>query len=118
VTLYGDGSQTRSFCYVDDLVEGIWRLLHSSHVGPVNLGNPNEMSLRAMAEKIVEITGSESEIVVMTLPPDDPKVRRPNIDLARKVLADWEPVIPVEEGLERTREYFVLELGKGGQSKT
>ena len=118
VTVYGDGSQTRSFCYVDDLVEGIWRLLHSSHVGPVNLGNPNEMSLRAMAEKIVEITGSRSEIVEKPLPPDDPKVRRPNIDLARKVLADWEPVISVEEGLDRTREYFVLELGKGGQSKT
>jgi dTDP-glucose 4,6-dehydratase len=118
VTVYGDGSQTRSFCYVDDLVEGIWRLLHSSHVGPVNLGNPNEMSLRAMAEKIVEITGSKSEIVEKPLPPDDPKVRRPNIDLARKVLADWEPVVSVEEGLERTREYFVLELGKGGQSET
>jgi len=118
VTIYGDGSQTRSFCYVDDLVEGIWRLLHSEHVGPVNLGNPNEMSLRSMAEKIVEITGSKSEIVRKPLPPDDPKVRRPNIDLARKVLADWEPVVSVEEGLERTREYFVLELGKGGQSGT
>jgi dTDP-glucose 4,6-dehydratase len=118
VTVYGDGSQTRSFCYVDDLVEGIWRLLHSNHVGPVNLGNPNEMSLRAMAEKIVEITGSKSEIVQKPLPPDDPKVRRPNIDLARKILAGWEPVISVEEGLERTREYFVLELGEGGQSET
>jgi nucleoside-diphosphate-sugar epimerase len=71
-----------------------------------------------MAEKIVEITGSKSEIVRKPLPPDDPKVRRPNIDLARKVLADWEPVVSVEEGLERTREYFVLELGKGGQSGT
>jgi dTDP-glucose 4,6-dehydratase len=118
VTIYGDGSQTRSFCYVDDLVEGIWRLLHSEHVGPVNLGNPNEMSLRSMAEKIVEITGSKSEIVRKPLPPDDPKVRRPNIGLARKILADWEPVISVEEGLERTREYFVLELGKGRQSGT
>jgi dTDP-glucose 4,6-dehydratase len=118
VTVYGDGSQTRSFCYVDDLVEGIWRLLHSSHVGPVNIGNPNEMSLRAMAEKIIEITGSRSAIVEKPLPPDDPKVRRPNIDLARKVLGGWEPVVSVDEGLERTREYFDLELGKGGRSKT
>jgi dTDP-glucose 4,6-dehydratase len=118
VTVYGDGSQTRSFCYVDDLVEGIWRLLHSSHVGPVNIGNPNEMSLRAMAEKIIEITGGRSAIVEKPLPPDDPKVRRPNIDLARKVLGGWEPVVSVDEGLERTREYFDLELGKGGRSKT
>jgi dTDP-glucose 4,6-dehydratase len=118
VTVYGDGSQTRSFCYVDDLVEGIWRLLHSSHVGPVNIGNPNEMSLRAMAEKIIEITGGRSAIVEKPLPPDDPKVRRPNIDLARKVLGGWEPVVSVDEGLERTREYFDLELGEGGRSKT
>jgi dTDP-glucose 4,6-dehydratase len=118
VTVYGDGSQTRSFCYVDDLVEGIWRLLHSSHVGPVNIGNPNEMSLRAMAEKIIEITGSNSRIVTMPLPPDDPKVRRPNIDLARKVLDGWGPQVSIEEGLERTREYFAEELGKCGQAGT
>jgi len=118
VTVYGDGSQTRSFCYVDDLVEGIWRLLNSSYVGPVNLGNPSEMSLRAMAERIIEITGSKSKIVERPLPPDDPKVRRPNIDLARKVLAGWEPVVSVEEGLEKTREYFVEELGRGGRSET
>ena len=118
VTVYGDGSQTRSFCYVDDLIEGIWRLLNSSYVGPVNLGNPNEVSLRTMAEKIVEITGSKSKIVQKPLPPDDPKVRRPNIDLARKVLGGWEPVVSIEEGLERTREYFVMELRKGGRSQT
>jgi dTDP-glucose 4,6-dehydratase len=118
VTVYGDGSQTRSFCYVDDLIEGIWRLLNSSYVGPVNLGNPSEMSLRSMAEKIVEITGSKSEIVQKPLPPDDPRVRRPNIDLARKVLGGWEPVVSIEEGLERTREYFVMELRKGGRSQT
>ena len=117
VTVYGDGSQTRSFCYVDDLVEGIWRLLHSSHVGPVNIGNPDEMSLWTMAEKIIEITGSKSEIVGKPLLPDDPKVRRPNIDLARKVLGGWEPVVSIEKGLEWTREYFVVELGKGGRSK-
>jgi dTDP-glucose 4,6-dehydratase len=118
VTVYGDGSQTRSFCYVDDLVEGIWRLLHSSHVGPVNIGNPNEMSLRTMAAKIIEITGSRSEIVEKPLPPDDPKVRRPDIGLARKVLGGWEPAVSIEEGLERTREYFTRELENGGQSET
>jgi len=118
MTVFGDGSQTRSFCFVDDLVEGIWRLLNSDEVEPTNIGNPNEMSLRAMAEKIVEITGSKSEIVEKPLPPDDPKVRRPNIDLARKVLGGWEPVVSVDEGLERTREYFDLELGEGGRSKT
>ncbi len=116
VTLYGDGSQTRSFCYVDDLVEGIWRLLHSSYVGPVNLGNPNELSLREMAEKIISITGSCSQIVSLPLPPDDPKVRRPNIDLARRLLDGWEPKVAVADGLERTHEYFVAELEKNGRS--
>jgi dTDP-glucose 4,6-dehydratase len=117
VTLYGDGSQTRSFCYVDDLVEGIWRLLQSSYVGPVNLGNPNEMNLREIAEKIISITGSRSEIVSMPLPPDDPKVRRPDIDLARRVLDGWEPQVAVADGLERTHEYFVAELEKGRRSE-
>jgi dTDP-glucose 4,6-dehydratase len=107
ITLYGDGSQTRSFCYVDDLVEGVWRLLHSSHVGPVNLGNPREMTVRAMAEIIVEITGSGSRIATRELPPDDPKVRCPDISLARSVLDGWEPRISVEEGLRRTRDFFV-----------
>jgi dTDP-glucose 4,6-dehydratase len=112
VTLYGDGSQTRSFCYVDDLVEGIWRLLGSDHVGPVNIGNPNEMSLRAMAEKVIEITGSKSRIVSKPLPPDDPKVRRPNIELAKRVLDGWTPQISIDDGLERTRGYFVSELSR------
>jgi dTDP-glucose 4,6-dehydratase len=116
VTLYGDGSQTRSFNYVDDLVEGIWRLLHSSYVGPVNIGNPNELSLREMAEKIISLTGSRSQIVSMPLPPDDPKVRRPNIDLAKQVLDGWEPQISVADGLERTRAYFESELEKGERS--
>ena len=118
VTLYGDGSQTRSFCYVEDLVEGIWRLLNSAHVGPVNVGNPNEMSLRAMAEKIIEISGSASKIVSLPLPPDDPKVRRPNIDLARRVLDDWSPAVSVEAGLDLTREYFAEEIAKGDRAKT
>jgi dTDP-glucose 4,6-dehydratase len=110
VTLYGDGSQTRSFCYVDDLVEGIWRLLNSSHVGPVNIGNPNEMSLREMAETIVKLCDSDSRIVSEPLPPDDPKVRRPDIGLAESVLDAWRPEVPVEEGLRRTRDYFIEEL--------
>jgi dTDP-glucose 4,6-dehydratase len=112
VTLYGDGSQTRSFCYVDDLVEGIFRLLHCDHVGPVNIGNPEEMSLREMAETIVELTGSESRIVEKPLPPDDPKVRRPDISLAQRVLDGWRPQVPVPMGLERTRDYFVEELAR------
>jgi dTDP-glucose 4,6-dehydratase len=112
VTLYGDGSQTRSFCYVDDMVEGIVRLLRSSHVGPVNLGNPNELSLRAMAEKVVALCGGKSRIVARPLPPDDPKVRRPDITLAQRVLGGWSPQVKVEEGLARTHAYFVSELAR------
>jgi len=112
VTLFGDGSQTRSFCYVDDLIEGIWRLLGCSYVGPVNVGNPREMSLREMAEKIIEISGSHSAIGTRPLPPDDPKVRRPDISLAQRVLDDWRPAVSVEAGLERTRAYFDHELAK------
>jgi dTDP-glucose 4,6-dehydratase len=112
VTLYGDGSQTRSFCYVDDMVEGIVRLLRSSHVGPVNVGNPNELSLRAMAEKVVALCGGKSRIVARPLPPDDPKVRRPDITLAQRVLGGWSPQVKVEEGLARTHAYFVSELAR------
>jgi len=107
LTLFGDGSQTRSFMYVDDLIEGVWRLLRSSYVGPVNIGNPNEMTLRAMAEQVIEITGSASSIETMPLPPDDPKVHRPDISLAQKVLDGWEPKVSIEEGLRRTRDYFI-----------
>jgi dTDP-glucose 4,6-dehydratase len=112
ITVFGDGSQTRSFCYVDDLVDGILRLLRASYVGPVNIGNPNEMTLLAMARKIVSITGSKSEIVHRPLPPDDPKVRRPDIALAQRVLDGWTPRVSVEAGLERTRDYFVDALAK------
>jgi len=112
VTLYGDGSQTRSFCYVDDMVEGILRLLRSSYVGPVNIGNPNELSLREMAEKVVALCGGTSKIVWRPLPPDDPKVRRPDITLARRVLDGWEPKVKVEEGLARTHAYFESELAR------
>jgi dTDP-glucose 4,6-dehydratase len=117
VTLFGDGSQTRSFCYVDDLVEGIFRLLHSDHVGPVNIGNPNEMSLRDMAEAIIALCESPSQLVTRPLPPDDPKVRRPDITLARRVLNDWRPQVPVREGLVRTREYFRNELARGKEGE-
>src|SRR5262247_3854366 len=110
VTLYGDGSQTRSFCYVDDMVEGILRLLRSNYVGPVNIGNPNELSLRQMAEKVVALCGGKSRIVSRPLLPDDPKVRRPDISLAQRVLDGWHPRISVEEGLARTHAYFVSEL--------
>jgi dTDP-glucose 4,6-dehydratase len=117
VTLFGDGSQTRSFCYVDDLVEGIYRLLHCDHVGPVNLGNPNEMSLRAMAETIIELCDSGSRLVNRPLPPDDPKVRRPDISLAQRVLDGWEPRVPVRDGLVRTRDYFAAELARNGEGE-
>jgi len=116
LTLFGDGSQTRSFMYVDDLIEGLWRLLRSSYVGPVNIGNPSEMTLRAMAEKVIEVTGSVSSIETLPLPPDDPKVRRPDISLAQKVLDGWEPRISIEEGLRRTRDYFIEALSERSAS--
>jgi len=111
LTLFGDGSQTRSFIYVDDQVEGQMRLLHSDYVGPVNLGNPQEMTLREMAERILAITGSSSRIVHRPLPPDDPKVRRPDITLAQRVLDGWAPTVPVEDGLRQTCDYFRKALG-------
>ena len=111
LTLFGDGSQTRSFIYVEDQVEGQLRLLRSDYVGPVNLGNPEEMTLREMAERIVGIAGSESQIVHRPLPPDDPKVRRPDITLAQRVLDGWKPKVPVQDGLRRTCDYFRKELG-------
>jgi len=105
ITVFGDGAQTRSFCYVDDLIEGIWRLLNSDYVGPMNIGNPNEMSLLEMARTIIHLTGSSSRVVYKDLPPDDPKVRRPDIALARRTLG-WEPKVSIEEGLRRTQAYF------------
>jgi UDP-glucuronate decarboxylase len=111
ITIYGDGSQTRSFCYVDDLIEGILRLLRSDYVGPMNIGNPREMTLLEMARAIIQLANSPSEVVFRGLPPDDPKVRRPDIALARKVL-DWEPRVAVEDGLARTYEWFRSALDK------
>ena len=105
VTVFGDGTQTRSFCYVDDLVEGILRLLRSDHNGPVNLGNPVEIEVGELAEQIISMTDSSSRIVYRPLPEDDPRVRRPDISLARELL-DWEPEVRLEEGLERTIEYY------------
>jgi dTDP-glucose 4,6-dehydratase len=105
VTVYGDGSQTRSIIYVDDLIEGIWRLLNSDYVGPMNIGSQAEISMRDLAEKIVKLCGSKSRIVSRPLPPDDPRVRRPDSTLARKELG-WDTRVPVDEGLRRTHEYF------------
>ena len=105
LTVFGDGSQTRSFCYVDDLVEGIWRLLGSDVTTPVNIGNPNEMTILEFAHRIVEVTGADVEIRFLPLPVDDPKTRQPNISKARELL-DWEPKVNFEEGLRRTIEFF------------
>lgn len=105
VTVYGDGSQTRSFCYVDDMVEGLWRLLLCDYPYPVNLGNPEEVSILEVARMVVELTGSRSEVVFRPLPEDDPKRRRPDISLAKKLLG-WEPRVPLREGLKRTIQYF------------
>ncbi len=105
VSVFGDGSQTRSFTYVDDTVEGIYRLLISDYHDPVNIGNPHEMTIRQIAEKIIQMTGSKSIIKEEPLPVDDPKVRQPDISLAREVLG-WEPKVEVEEGLTKTIAWF------------
>jgi dTDP-glucose 4,6-dehydratase len=105
LTVYGDGSQTRSFCYVSDLVEGIYRLLATDFHEPVNLGNPDEVSILDFAKEILELSGSKSAIVHKPLPQDDPKVRKPDITRARQLLG-WEPRVPRREGLKRTMEYF------------
>jgi dTDP-glucose 4,6-dehydratase len=109
LTLHGDGSQTRSFCFIDDMVEGIWRLMHASVTEPVNLGNPQEMSLLELAKKILALTGSSSEIVFNPLPIDDPKVRQPDITRARTLLS-WEPRVELDEGLRRTIAWFRQKL--------
>ena len=103
MTVFGDGSQTRSFCYVDDLIEGIFRLTMSEEHMPVNIGNPNEMTLIELAEAIKRLTGTASQIVFEGLPEDDPKVRRPDITRAREIL-DWEPAVGLDDGLRRTLE--------------
>tara|TARA_Y100000310_G_scaffold50358_1_gene46399 strand:- start:1301 stop:2236 length:936 start_codon:yes stop_codon:yes gene_type:complete len=105
ITIFGDGSQTRSFCFVSDLIEGIFRLMMSDEVEPVNVGNPSEMTIKEFAEKVVEIVGSDSKLVYKELPQDDPKVRCPDIGKAKSLL-DWEPKVELEEGLKETIEYF------------
>ena len=111
ISVFGDGSQTRSFCYVSDLIEGIFRLLMSEEVEPTNIGNPSEISILDFARKVVEFTGSTSRIVNRDLPVDDPKIRQPDIAKARRVLG-WEPVVPLEDGLRRTLDYFREHIGR------
>jgi dTDP-glucose 4,6-dehydratase len=105
LTIFGDGSQTRSFCYVDDLVEGIFRLLKSDYAGPVNIGNPDEITIKEFAEEIIKLTGTNQKVVYRDLPVDDPKQRQPDITLARQLL-NWEPTVSRQEGLKITYEYF------------
>ena len=105
LTVFGDGSQTRSFCYVSDQVDGIFKLLMSNEVDPVNIGNPEEITIKQFAEEVIKLTGSKSKIKYVNLPEDDPKVRQPNIDKARKVLG-WEPKVNRTDGLKITLEYF------------
>jgi len=112
ITIYGDGSQTRAFCYVDDLIDGVLRLMATGPAvtGPINLGNPGEFSIRALAELVIALTGSRSRIVARPLPPDDPRQRRPDIAQA-KALLDWEPTVSLREGLMHTIGYFDRHLG-------
>jgi dTDP-glucose 4,6-dehydratase len=105
ITVFGDGSQTRSFCFVDDLIEGIYRLLLSDYALPVNIGNPNEISLKDFAEEIQRLTGTNSKIIYQPLPQDDPKQRQPDISKAKNIL-NWEPKVDRAEGLKVTLEYF------------
>lgn len=109
ITVFGDGSQTRSFCYVSDLIEGIYRLLLSDEVDPVNIGNPQEITIKEFAEEVLKITGSNSKIIYTPLPEDDPKVRQPDISKAKRILG-WEPKVERGEGLKRTIEYFREQL--------
>ncbi|MBZ5608716.1 MAG: SDR family oxidoreductase [Acidobacteriia bacterium] len=112
ITIYGDGKQTRSFCYVSDLIEGVWRLMSTEGLtGPVNIGNPNEFTIRELADTVVSLTGSRSEIVHLPLPQDDPVQRRPDISLAKEKLG-WQPQVPLKEGLVRTIEYFEKRLSE------
>ncbi|HYG39197.1 MAG TPA: UDP-glucuronic acid decarboxylase family protein [Cytophagales bacterium] len=111
LTVFGDGSQTRSFCYVDDLIEGIYRLLLSDYVFPVNIGNPVEISLKEFAEEIINLTGTKQKIVYCPLPKDDPKQRKPDITKAKEILG-WEPKVSRSEGLKITYEYFKKALQK------
>ena len=116
ITIYGDGLQTRSFCYVDDLIDAFVRLMATDRAvtGPMNLGNPVEFTMRDLAELVIDVTGSASKLVFKPLPADDPKMRQPDISLARRELG-WEPKVPLKAGLEKTAAYFEQLLGKGGK---
>ena len=105
LTIFGDGSQTRAFCYVDDLIEGIYRLLHSDYALPVNIGNPNEITMNDFATEIIKLTGTKQKIVYLPLPADDPKQRKPDITKAKELLG-WEPKVDRAEGLKITYNYF------------
>jgi dTDP-glucose 4,6-dehydratase len=107
--VFGDGSQTRSFCYVSDLIEGIYRLSRSSEVNPVNIGNPTETTIRQFAERIRVLTGAKGPIIEKPLPVDDPKIRQPDITRARQILG-WEPKVSLDEGLKPTLQYFQEKL--------
>jgi UDP-glucuronate decarboxylase len=111
LTLYGDGSQTRSFCYVDDLVEGLIRLMNGDHCGPINIGNPGEFTIRRLAELVRDRINPGLELVTRPLPQDDPLQRQPVIDLARQELG-WQPTVPLEQGLDSTIAYFRERLGQ------
>jgi len=113
ITLYGDGLQTRSFCYVDDLVDGLMRLMDTddSFTGPVNIGNPGEFTIRQLAEQVIELTGSKSTLVHKPLPSDDPMQRQPDLTLARKHL-NWEPSTALQQGLVKTIGYFEKKVGR------
>ena len=117
ITIYGDGNQTRSFCYVDDLIEGFIRLMNtpSEIVGPMNLGNPGEFTIRELAELVIELTGSRSQLNFLPLPADDPKQRQPDIRRAAAQLG-WEPKVPLREGLRHTVDYFDRLLSQTGSA--
>jgi UDP-glucuronate decarboxylase len=109
ITIYGDGSQTRSFCYCDDLIDGMMRLMNGEHTGPINIGNPVEFTMLELAEQVIELTESKSQLVHLDLPKDDPQQRQPDISRAKDLLG-WEPVTPLKDGLARTIAYFKGEL--------
>ena len=112
ITIYGEGQQTRSFCYVDDMIEGFIRLMNQDeHTGPINLGNPGEFTIRQLAEMVLRLTGSKSKLVFHPLPQDDPRQRKPDITLAKSVL-EWEPVVPLEQGLVQVIDYFKHVIAK------
>lgn len=116
LTVHGDGKQTRSFCYVSDLIEGMVRMMNQERVtGPLNLGNPGECTIRGLAEHIIDLTGTSSGIVYGELPMDDPRKRRPNVEMAQKYLDDWRPLVPLREGLQKTIRHFSDALGFGAR---